>query len=118
MVSSSRSTIFRVTGLPCDKAARYVESAPKDTIRDLSTEDEQQQLHVSVACIRPCDGNQTSSALVEFKGGNPGFLSSLEQNPLSEWQVEMGDVDVSFDRHFFGFTQLYSIAAGQPVTAE
>ena len=118
MASNSRSTIFRVTGLPCDKAAADVELALKDTIRNLLTEDEQQRVHVAIACIPSCDGSQTSSALVEFKGGNPEFLSALERDPLSDWQVEMGDEDISFDRHFFGFTPLYPTPSGQPVTAE
>ena len=30
-------------------------------------------------------------------------------------QVEMGDEDVNFDRHFFGFTQLYHTASDQPI---
>lgn len=118
MASSSRSTVFRVSGLPRDKAVEDVTSALKDTIRNLLTEDEQRQVHVTVACIPSCDGSQTSSALVEFKGGNPEFLSALQRDPLEDWGIVMGDEDISFDRHFFGFTQLYHTSSDQPVTAE
>jgi hypothetical protein len=29
-----------------------------------------------------------------------------DHDPLGDWQVEIGDDDISFDCHFFGFTQL------------
>jgi hypothetical protein len=48
----------------------------------------------------------------------PAFLSELVANPLGDWQVEMGDTDISFDQHFFGFTQLYTPELGSSVTAE
>ncbi|KAH7201171.1 hypothetical protein DER44DRAFT_616215, partial [Fusarium oxysporum] len=57
-------------------------------------------------------------ALVEFLGGVPGFLSDLVANPLGDWQVEMDDVDINFDQHFFGFTQLYTPKSDAPVTAD
>jgi hypothetical protein len=117
MASSNRSTVFRVTGLPLDKSESEVQSTLEQTIRSLLTDDEQ-QYKVVITCIPTCDGSGTLSALVEFKGGNPKFLSQLEDNPLDDWQVEMGDDDINFDRHFFGFTQLYPTTVGHPVTAE
>jgi hypothetical protein len=110
MSHSRRSTVFRVTGLALDKAKPDTESELFTAIRDLLTKDEQQRIEVTIACILSCDGDQTSSALVEFKGGNPEFLSDLERNPLGDWQIEIGDEDINFDRHFFGFTQLYPAA--------
>jgi protein SERAC1 len=118
MASSPRSTVFRVTGLPVDKAVLDVKSTLTQTIRDLLTEDERQQVEVSVTCIPSCDEIPTSSALVEFKGGNPDFLAQLDHTPLGDWQVEMGGEDINFDRHFFGFTQLYPTDPDNPVTAE
>jgi hypothetical protein len=47
-------------------------------------------------------------ALVEFHSGLPLYLSALTANPLGEWQVEIDDTGVSFDQHFFSFTQLYT----------
>jgi hypothetical protein len=118
MANNARSTVFRVTGLPLGKAEVDVKSQLLEEIRDLLRNDKQQDVEAIVACVPSCDGDQTSSALVEFKGGMPKFLSQLERDPLSNWQVEMGDEDINFDRHFFGFTQLYSTAPGQPVAAE
>ncbi|KAH6694334.1 hypothetical protein BKA61DRAFT_647691 [Leptodontidium sp. MPI-SDFR-AT-0119] len=117
MASSHKSTVFRVTGLPLDKPESEVRSTLAETIRGLLTDDEQ-QYEVVIACTPTCDGSQTLSALVEFKGGDPKFLSQLERNPLGDWQVEMGDDDINFDRHFFGFTQLYPTTLGHPVTAD
>jgi hypothetical protein len=55
--------------------------------------------------------------LIEFYGGLPAFLSELMANPLDDWQVEMGDTDISFDRHSFGLTQLYTPKLRLPATA-
>jgi hypothetical protein len=46
----------------------------------------------------------------------PQFLRDL--HPLGDWQVEMGDDDINFDCHFFGFTQLYESDGIGPVAAE
>jgi hypothetical protein len=117
MSSSHKSTVFRVTGLPLNKPESEVRSTLAEIIHSLLTDDEQ-QYELAIACIPTCDGSRNLSALVEFKGGNPKFLSQLEHDPLGDWQVVMGDDDINFDRHFFGFTQLYPTTLGHPVTAE
>jgi hypothetical protein len=109
-----RSTVYRVTGLPQNKAAAEL----KLDLECLLTESERQNLEVKVDCIPACDGRPAGSALVGFKGGNPSFLSALKDSPLATWQVEVGEDDINFDCHFHGFTQLYPTAVGQPVTAE
>jgi hypothetical protein len=48
----------------------------------------------------------------------PQFLHELRVDPLGDWQVEMGDEDINFDCHFFGFTQLYAPDDNEPVVAE
>jgi hypothetical protein len=116
--SNAKSKVFRVTGLPVDKAELDVQSTLAKTIRDVLSHDEQQRLEVHIACIPSCDESKTSSALVEFRGGTPEFLSQLDHDPLSDWQVEMGNADINFDCHFSGFTQLYATTPGRPVTAE
>jgi hypothetical protein len=113
MASDNPSTVFRVTGF---QAKSDVQSTLAEKIHDLLTEDERERVQVSIACVPSCDESQISSALVEFKGGNPKFLSPLDHNPLIDWHLEIGDKDIKFDRHFFGFTQLYP--TGQKVTAE
>jgi hypothetical protein len=96
-----------VTGLPVGKAELDVQSTLAQAIHHLLSDDEQQRLEVRIACIPSCDERKTSSALVEFKGGDPRFLAQLDRDPLGDWQIEMGGEDINFDRHFFGFTQLY-----------
>jgi hypothetical protein len=104
-----------VTGLPIHKAESDIESA----IHDLLEVDKREHLKVKVASIPSCESNGTSSALVEFKGGHPKFLSHLKSSPLGDWQLEIEDgVDITFDCHFFGFTQLYNTVKGQHVNAE
>ena len=118
MTTSAKSKVFRVTGLPVGKAELDVQSTLAQTIHHLLLDDERQRLKVHIACIPSCDESKTSSALVEFGGGTPEFLSQLDRDPLGDWQVESGNEDVNFDRHFFGFTQLYATVPGRPVTAE
>ncbi|RDW87375.1 hypothetical protein BP5796_03069 [Coleophoma crateriformis] len=118
MASTSRATVFRVTGLPLDEAELNIKSRLEQTIHDHLRDDERERIEVRVTCIPSCEGDQTSNALVEFTGGNPNFLSPLEHDPLSDWQIEMGEDDINFDRHFFGFTQLYPTAPAKPVTAD
>jgi hypothetical protein len=118
MTSNVKSNVFRVTGLPIGKAELDVQSTLSRTIHNLLSDAEQQRLKVHIACIPSCDENKTSSALVDFGGGTPEFLSQLNRDPVGDWQVESGNEDVNFDRHFFGFTQLYATVPERPVTAE
>ena len=70
--------------------------------------------------VPSCDDENESVALVEFRHGLPEFLSQLRQNPLGSWQVfanELND-DLSFDRHFIGFTQLYDLDSPRDIIAE
>jgi hypothetical protein len=57
-------------------------------------------------------------SLVEFHGRVPLFLSELVENPLGNLQVEMGDIDINFNCHFFGFMQLYTPYSDAPATAK
>src|SRR6266516_2391454 len=118
MATSNRSTLFRITGLPIDEA-EDVHPKLHNTIARLLSKDELQQLSMDIAVAPSCDDDgQTSIALVDFRGGIPQFLSHLVKNSLGDWQIEMGDRDINFDRHFFGYTQLYAIKPAHPVTAE
>ncbi|UKZ61236.1 uncharacterized protein TrAtP1_002504 [Trichoderma atroviride] len=115
-VTRQKNLVFRVTGLP----ASQTNDALVDFIRDnLLKGEEQSQLKVTASIVPSCSNNgQERVALVEFDGRVPDFLSALVANPLEDWQVEMGDVDIDFDQHFFGLTQLYTPKADKPVTAD
>jgi hypothetical protein len=114
MAARKKRTVFRVTGLPASQPDDELNEALKATIDDNLAEGEQW----NAAIVPSCYNNEEKVALVEFYAGVPAFLSELMANPLGDWQVEMGDTDISFDQHFFGFTQLYRPKSGSPATAE
>ncbi|KFZ17122.1 hypothetical protein V501_01888 [Pseudogymnoascus sp. VKM F-4519 (FW-2642)] len=119
MAARNKGTVFRVTGLSALQPDDELKVALKAAIDDNLADDEQSKLTPNIAIVPSCYDNDEKVALVEFHGGVPAFLSELMDNPLGDWQVEMGDdTDISFDQHFFGFTQLYAPKPGSPTTAE
>jgi protein SERAC1 len=118
MPPSSRATVFRVRGLlagDLDKA----EDSLIATIDEHLSDKDRQTIETQITIVPTCDDEKTLTALVDFGGGIPDFLSELTANPLGEWQVEMKDADdISFDRHFHGFTQLYNTEEKGTITAE
>lgn len=117
MASKARPKVFRVTGLPASDNLAEVGSRLREVILDEFIDDERQRLKVDIQCVPPC-GSDGLSALVKFSGGPPSFLSDLERDPLGIYQLEMDDDDITFDLHFFGFTQLYQTAQDKSITAE
>lgn len=119
MASGKKGTVFRVTGLSASQPDDALNTTLKAAIEDNLSEEERAKLNVSTVIVSSCyDSEHERVALVEFRGGIPTFLDELIANPLGDWQVEMGDTDISFDCHFFGFTQLYTPKLDAPVTAE
>ena len=107
--------MFRVTGLRIGQLGNAIEALETAIKGNLSDE----ELAINVSLVPSCyRDEQAAVALVEFDGGVPQFLSDLIKNPLREWQTRMGGMDITFDCHFFGFTQLYVPAPRHPVTAE
>lgn len=117
-ISRKKNTVCRVTGLPASQPDQKLKKALKATIDRHLAADENSKLAFTVAIVPSCYDTEEKVALVEFHSGVPGFLSDLTANPQGDWQDEMGDKDINFDRHFFGFTQLYAPKPGSPVTAE
>jgi hypothetical protein len=118
MAARKKGTVFRVTGLSASQPDEELAASLKLAISDILVEDVESKLNVNVAIVPSCYNKDKRVALVEFCGGDPTFLFELKKNPLDEWQLEMGDTDISFDRHFFGFTQLYTPKPDALVTAE
>ncbi|TVY62681.1 Nephrocystin-3 [Fusarium oxysporum f. sp. cubense] len=119
MASRKKGPVFRVTGLPASQPDDELDATLRTVIDGNLSEEEKSQLHIITAIVPSCYNNeQDRVALVETRGGVPDFLSELVANPLGDWQVEMDDVDISFDQHFFGFTQLYTPKPDAPVTAD
>jgi hypothetical protein len=111
-----KSTIFRITGLPIGPEDETISSL-KEALQQHASSSELQRLG-KITVVPSCYDDQTSVVLLEWKGETPNFLSSLVTSPLSSWEIELGDEDISFDRHFFEFTQLYNTVSEQPINAE
>jgi hypothetical protein len=118
MATRKKGPVLRVTGLAASQPDEELTTSLEAAIHDNLTIEEQSKIGVKVIVVPSCYDDGERMALVEFPGGVPTFLAALTVDPLEEWQVEMGNVDVSFDQHFFGFTQLYTPQPGSPVTAE
>ncbi|KFY40005.1 hypothetical protein V495_05647 [Pseudogymnoascus sp. VKM F-4514 (FW-929)] len=127
MVARKKGVVFRVTGLPASRPDDELKEALKVAIEDNLGADEQLKLTFDTAIVPSCYGNGEKVALVEFGSGVPAFLSKLMVDPLNDpvhnppddWQIELDDdTDISFDKNFFGFTQLYAPKPGSPVTAD
>jgi protein SERAC1 len=116
---AASATVFRVTGLPTNQTDDELTARLKSFIDENLQEKERSGCPPSVDLVPSCpEYNHGPTALVEFVDGVPQFLSHLIKNPLGDWQMEMDDNDVNFDRHFHGFTQLYASEPVEAVTAE
>lgn len=113
-----KGPVFRVTGLPASQSDNDLKATLKAAIDDNLSGDEPLKLTISITIVPSCYDTEERVALAEFHGGVPAFLSELIADPLGDWQVEMGDTDINFDCHFFGFTQLYTPKPDAPVSAE
>jgi hypothetical protein len=119
MASQKKSHVFRVTGLSRDEADGDLKTALQEVIDDSFTDDERSQIKAEITIVPSCYESGTQrAALVHFRGAVPQFLHELRVDPLGDWQVEMGDDDINFDCHFFGFTQLYTPDEKQSTVAE
>lgn len=115
----TRGPVFRARGLPALRPDDELKEALKDAIHGNLSENERSIITIQADIVPSCyDHDGQRVALVEFGGGVPGFLAALMADPMASWQMEMGDDDVNFDVHFFGFTQLYRPKADAPITAE
>jgi hypothetical protein len=125
MTSQKKSHVFRVTGLSRElpdgnlKTDGDLRTALQEALDDNFTDDERSQFKAEITIVPSCyESDKERVALMQFRGGVPLFLHELRVNPLENWQVEMGDDDINFDGHFFGFTQLYAPDDNEPVVAE
>ncbi|KAL4745854.1 hypothetical protein BDW72DRAFT_186006 [Aspergillus terricola var. indicus] len=119
MASQPKSHVFRVTGLLKGQSDKNLDASLLETLNNSLTPEEQSQIQADVTIVPSCYKPDTERVgLVRFRGGVPRFLSALTADPLGDWQVEMGDTDISFDSHFFGFTQLYAPLEEEPVVAD
>ncbi|KAJ5262212.1 hypothetical protein N7524_007517 [Penicillium chrysogenum] len=119
MASQKKWYVFRVTGLSRERPDGDLETTLQEAIDDNFADDETSHIKPEIKIVPSCYESDTErAALVQFRGGVPQFLAELRVNPLGDWQIEMGDDDISFDCHFFGFTQLYMPDGNKPVIAD
>ncbi|OQE34388.1 hypothetical protein PENCOP_c018G06557 [Penicillium coprophilum] len=119
MASQRKSHVFRVTGLSREQPDGELKTALQEALNDNLTDDERSHLKAEITIVPSCYESDTErAALVQFRGGVPQFLYELRVDPLGDWQVEMGDNDINFDCHFFGFTQLYAPDDNERVVAD
>jgi hypothetical protein len=118
MAAAKKGPVLRITGLAASQPDEELTASLNAVISDNLTNEEKLTIDVRVAVVPSCYDNEEKVALVECRGGLPAFLSELTADPLAEWQMEMGNTDISFDQHFFGFTQLYAPERDAPVIAE
>jgi hypothetical protein len=119
MASQKKSHVFRVTGLSRDQPDWELETGLQEALNENFTAGERSQIKAEITVVPSCYESDTQRvALVQFRGGMPQFLAELTTNTLGDWQIEMGDEDINFDSHFFGFTQLYAPDENETVVAE
>lgn len=117
MAAKNKGAVFRISGL----LARKSDEAVEIDLRRIITEnlsDVEAKFRFTTAIVPSCNDDARRVALVEFHDGVPKFLHALMANPLGGWQIGTSHGDINFDRHFFGFTQLYTPNPKTPITAE
>ncbi|KAF2633913.1 hypothetical protein BU25DRAFT_381757 [Macroventuria anomochaeta] len=117
-MAAIKGPVLRVTGLSASQPDEELTASLEAAINDSLTNEEKSKTDVRVAVVPSCYNDEEKVALVECRGGLPAFLSALTADPLEESQMEMGDTDINFDQHFFGFTQLYTPTSDAPVAAD
>ncbi|KAJ5938334.1 hypothetical protein N7466_001468 [Penicillium verhagenii] len=119
MATQRKSHVFRVTGLLRELPDGDLAAALQEAITDNLADDELSHLKAEITILPSCYETDTQRvALVQFRGEVPQFLRELRVDPLEDWQIEMGDDDINFESHFFGFTQLYATDDQEPVFAD
>ncbi|KAL5360968.1 hypothetical protein BJX96DRAFT_77056 [Aspergillus floccosus] len=103
MASHRKSYVFRVTGLSRELPDNVLKTALQEILHDYFADDERSQIQTEITIVPSYyESDIQRVALVQFRGGMPRFLDELRVNPLGDWQVEIGDDNISFDCHFFG----------------
>lgn len=122
-IPAAKNVFYRVSGLP--------RGAKNDDVRQFiknnktpSEADPSPGVEVLPACVQG-SRETTSIAIVKFlRDQEPLFLRELARNHLSEITLPYevsgvpGSTNITFDRHFHGFTQLYPTRPGNPILAE
>jgi hypothetical protein len=116
--------VVRVTGIETANHADAERIVRKAIARKCGhTTDEARALAFKIKVVPSCDDPKTSDVLLEFdvRQPFPPFLSKLQEQPLASVSIACDENDedyLTFDHHFHGFTQLYSVLTDCTITAE
>ncbi|VUC37223.1 unnamed protein product [Clonostachys rosea] len=107
MSGRRRNVVYRLRGLPLNVS----DTEAADALATLLSDDERQFIHPKIRLVPSCYRDDPTTTAFVTLDSTPSFLAELDKEPLEDWQeeVEIGDevLDINFDRHFHGFTQLY-----------
>jgi hypothetical protein len=106
--------VYRVQGLPLGCTEAQLRATLQTCLSDEESAGSQPKISIIPSCY---DQGKACIALLTLDTA-PQFLSALDVNPLTEWSIETDYGDISFDKHFHGFTQLYSTLLDKPIVAE
>lgn len=109
-----RSIVYRVRGLPPQCTPEQLGGILQSQL----LEDEIPLFHPKISIIPSCYSDDNSFTALLTVDTPPRFLSELNEDPLTDWPIETEDGDISFDRHFHGFTQMYTTPKDKPIIAE
>ncbi|KAK0639378.1 hypothetical protein B0T16DRAFT_497485 [Cercophora newfieldiana] len=124
-IPTAKNVFYRVSGLPrgakSDDVCQFIKSIKT---AGLPEPDPSPTVEILPACVQGFR-ETTSIAIVKFRRDQePQFLKALARNRLGEITLPYkvngvpGSVNITFDRHFHGFTQLYPTRPDRPVLAD
>ncbi|CAG9986600.1 unnamed protein product [Clonostachys byssicola] len=118
MSGRRRNVVYRLRGLPLNVSDTEADAVLRTLLSDKELQSIRPKIRLVPSCYRD---DPTSTAFVTLES-TPSFLADLDKEPLEDWQeeVEIGDevLDINFDRHFHGFTQLYRTNPNSLVKAD
>lgn len=121
-IARTKPVFYRVSGLGQGTSEKDVSKIIKQYQRK-----GEERLPTEIEVLPACsDSNKDPSmiSIVKFLADEqPAFLTGLDRNPLEDLTVlykEENGVQrqITFDRHFHGFTQLYNTKDDQQISAE
>ena len=110
MGAKRQITVVRAMGFPTTDHEE-ANAMLRKLIEAELTQNETENSKFKITIVPSCVEGSNPVGLIDFDHGLPTFLSGLNDDPLSEYQIEIDDTDeyLSFDKHFHGFTQLYAV---------
>lgn len=105
---------YRIQGFPPSCVAEKA----REILFTLVSAEERDTFDPRIRMVPTCgdaDGGLTALLVTDRA---PHFLDYLDYNPQGGYELEIVGEQLTFDRHFFGFTQLYTPAPSQPINAE